>query len=101
MSFPVTFKYEFVLSFKFTQVGSTWKRTQESPRVVRLTNHDCRQEFREPGVIWSQSRAVIEVRIYDDLGIDITNAGTLLGDWTRAQTRCEEFLATKFQQADV
>ena len=95
MSIPGEFKKELVLSFKFRRAGMTWKRISERPEILRLTNHDCSQEYCNPRLIWSPGRLVVEARIYDDSGIDLTNAATLLGDWSKARNRCEELLAAE------
>ena len=101
MSIPEEFKKELVLSFRFRRVGITWKRAHEQPEVVRLVNHDCSQEYRNPRLIWSPSRLTVEVRIYDNIGIDLTNTATLLGDWRKARNRCEELLEGELRQAIV
>ena len=99
--FPAELKKELVLSFKFRRIGAGWKHVQDKPEVVRLTNHDCSQEFRDPVLIWSPSRMTVDARIHDEIGIDITNARSFLGDWLRAQMRCEEFLAIAPQPTDA
>lgn len=93
MSYPAILKKELVLSFKFKRAGTTWKHARHKPEVLRLTNHDCSLEFSTPLLIWGQSCLTVEARIYDDAGIDITNATSLLGDWAAARSRCEELLA--------
>jgi hypothetical protein len=92
MIFPEKLKKELVLSFKFRRVGAAWKCDREKPNVLRLVNHDCSQEYRDPQLTWSRNRSMIEARVYDDIGIDITNPDTLLGDWAQAKSRCEELL---------
>lgn len=91
--FPAELKKELVLSFRFRRIGSSWKCVQGQPEIVRLTNHDCSQEFSDPVLIWSPSRMTVDARIHDETGIDITNAGSFLGDWLGAKVRCEESLA--------
>jgi hypothetical protein len=99
MSIPEKLKKELLLAFKFRRVGTTWKRAHDQPEILRLTNHDCSQEYRNPRLIWSQSRLVVEARIYDDVGFDLMNGATLLGDWLKARSRCEELLAGELHQA--
>ena len=43
-------------------------------------------------VLGSILAGFIEVRIHDDQAIDVANQSTLLGDWTNALQRCDDFL---------
>jgi hypothetical protein len=81
-------------------VGITWRRARELPEILRLTNHDCSQEYQNPRLIWSPSRLVVEARIYDESGIDLSSGGTLLGDWRNARSRCEELLTAELQRSE-
>lgn len=101
MSFPAELKKELVLSFKFRRVGPVWKHADDKPEVLRLTNQDCSQDFSDPVLVWGESRLTVEARIYDEMGIDITNTPLLLGDWTRAKSRCEELLANSPPSTDA
>jgi hypothetical protein len=101
MSYPAVLKKELVLSFKFKRVGASWKHAQQTPKVLRLANHDCSREFSTPLLIWGQSQLTVEARIYDDIGIDIAKATSLLGDWEAARRRCEELLVASERRADA
>jgi hypothetical protein len=57
-------------------------------------NRDCSWEFRDPIFVGQ----LVEICVHDDLGIDITNDGTLLGDWQHAGLRCDEFLEWKSEE---
>jgi hypothetical protein len=101
MSFPAELKKELVLSFKYRRIGTVWKLVHDKPEVLRLSNQDCSQAYGDPVLVWRQGRTVVEARIHDGMGIDIANAGSFLGDWTRAKCRCEELLAITPQPTDA
>ena len=101
MSYPAVLKKEVVLSFRFKRVGASWKHAHQAPKVLRIANHDCSREFSTPLLIWGQGHLTVEVRIYDDIGIDIANATSLLGDWGAARRRCEELLVASARRADA
>jgi hypothetical protein len=101
MSLPAELKKELVLSFKFRRIGTVWKPINDKPEVLRLSNQDCSRAYADPVLIWSQSRTTVEARIHDEMGIDIANAGSFLGDWTGAKCRCEELLAITPQPTDA
>src|SRR5688572_13346192 len=92
MAFPERLKKELVLSFKFRRVGTNWKQEHDCPAVIRVATQDCTQEYREPKILGNIDDGFVEVRIYDDQGIEIANGPNLIGDWKNAVERCEDFL---------
>ncbi|HVU48327.1 MAG TPA: hypothetical protein VHD85_19515 [Terracidiphilus sp.] len=97
VSFPVKFKKEMVLWFKYKRANAAWKRVTERPGVLRLTNHDCSEEYREPILLGNLADGFVEVRVYDEQGIDIANESTLLGNWEQARVRCDQFMQCQSQ----
>lgn len=101
MSFPPELKKELVLSFKFRRVGLVWRQISDQPEVLRLANQDCSRTYAAPLLLWSPSRLTVEARVHDELGIDIANVGSFLGDWTSAKRRCEQMLAITPRPTDA
>mgnify|MGYP003476240496 CR=1 FL=1 len=97
--FPEEFKKELVLCFKFMRTGTKWTQHSYGPMIVRLPTKDCSNAYREPELLGSIDDAIVEVRIYDELGIDIRNDPTLVGDWKSVLKRCEEFLEAECKKA--
>jgi hypothetical protein len=98
MVFPERLKKELVLWFKFRRVSTNWKREHECPGVIRIAAQDCRQEYQEPKLVGNIDDGFVEVRIYDDQGINIANGPKLIGDWSHAVKRCEDFLESEIKR---
>jgi hypothetical protein len=71
---------------------ASWEPVRERPEIVRLTNQDCSQEYREPKLLGNLDHAFVDVRVYDEKGINVASGAGVLGDWEDARARCEAFL---------
>lgn len=92
MGFFKQLRKELVLSFKYKRTRGKWKQVQKLPEIVRLTNQDCSQQFQEPKLFGSLAHAFVDLRVYDERGINITDGVGMLGEWDNAKVRCEAFL---------
>jgi hypothetical protein len=92
MEFPEELRKELALSFTFKRTIASWKPMRKRPDILRLTNQDCSQQYREPQLLGNLDHAFVEVRVYDDKGINTADGANILGDWEDAKARCEAFL---------
>lgn len=95
MAYPLELKHELVLCLKYRRLLAVWSQADDQPVVRRLPTKDCSQEYREPQLLGNIQDGYVEIRLYDDEGIDITNEPSLLGDWTNAMKQCEVFLESE------
>jgi hypothetical protein len=98
MGFPEELRKELVLSFKFKRTTASWKPMRKRPEILRLTNQDCSQDYREPKLLGNLDHAFVDVRIYDEKGINTAGLANILGDWQDAKARCEAFLVSLFKK---
>ena len=92
MDFPEELRKELVLSFKFKRTRASWEPMRKRPDILRLTNQDCSQQYREPQLLGNLDHAFVEVRVYDEKGINVAGGASVLGDCEDAKARCEAFL---------
>ena len=74
MPVPDKYKKEIVLSIRYKRVGNEWKHATNEPGVLRIANRDCSRDFCDPVLVGNLANGFVEVRIYDDDAIDITDA---------------------------